>query len=55
MKSPIEYRLIPTQYAFLVSEDGTLQIKQMTDVPKTMKFASEQEAREFIKEYKVQY
>lgn len=54
IKYPIIYKKIPTQYAFYVSSDGTLQIKQVTDIPKVIKFKNENEARKYIKNYKVQ-
>lgn len=51
---PIEYKVVPVQHAFLVSSDGTLQIRQVTKVEREMKFKSEREAREFIRDYKIQ-
>lgn len=51
---PIEYKVVPVQHAFLVSSDGTLQIRQVTKVEREMKFKSEKEARKFIRNYKVQ-
>lgn len=51
---PIIYKTIPTQYAFYVDADGTLKITPVTDVPKTMKFKNEKEAREYIENYKQQ-
>ena len=54
MTYPIEYKIIPTQYAFYVHEDGTLDITPVTKVAKKMKFESEKEARKFIKNYKEQ-
>lgn len=52
MTSPIEYKTIPTQFAFLVHEDGRLQIKMLSPLPAEKKFDSEKEAREFIRELK---
>lgn len=52
--TPLYYKLIPVQYVFLVSKDGTLKIKPVSDVPKEIKFKSEKEALEYIKNYKVQ-
>jgi hypothetical protein len=49
--SPIIYKMIPTQYAFYVSEDGTLQIQAVTKIPTVKKFNSPVEAREFINNY----
>lgn len=54
MTYPIVYKIIPTQYAFYVHEDGTLEITPVTKIAKTMKFENEKEAREFIKNYKEQ-
>lgn len=54
MTYPIIYKQIPTQYAFYVHKDGTLQITPVTKVEKVMKFNSEKEARKFIRDYKVQ-
>lgn len=51
---PIIYKTIPVQYAFLVSDNGTLQIQQVTKHDTVKKFASEQEAREFINNYNQQ-
>lgn len=51
---PIEYKLVPTQYAFYVHRDGTLQITQVTKVEREKKFKSVKEAREFIKNFNVQ-
>lgn len=48
-QSPIEYKTIPTQYAFLVHEDGTMQIHQVTTPAKEMKFDTPKQAREYIK------
>jgi hypothetical protein len=30
--SPIIYKMIPTQFAFFLHSDGTLQIKQVTTI-----------------------
>jgi hypothetical protein len=46
--------MIPTQYVFMVHEDGLLQIKPITQIPTAIKFETEQEAREYIKNYKEQ-
>ena len=54
MKSPIVYKMIPTQYGFYVHKDGKLNIIQLSDIPKEMKFKSEAEARKFIKNFKKQ-
>lgn len=48
---PIIYKMIPTQYAFYISEDGTVQIQPITKLPKEMKFATEEEAREYVERY----
>jgi hypothetical protein len=52
MNYPIEYKMIPTQFAFLVGDDGTVQIKQVTKPPKEMKCKDVKEARKFIREFK---
>lgn len=54
MNYPLIYKTIATQYVFLVGKDGTLQITPVSDVPKTMKFESEKEAREYVDQYEVQ-
>lgn len=54
MSHPTIYKTIPTQYVFLVGEDGTLQIKAVTDIPRTIKFDTAEEAREYVKNYKIQ-
>lgn len=51
---PIEYRTIPTEYSFLVESDGTLHIQPVTNIPRTIKFKDEAEAREYISNYKEQ-
>jgi len=51
---PIIYKMIPVQFAFLVSKDGMVQINPVSDVPKKMKFESEKKARKFISNYKEQ-
>jgi len=47
---PIEYRMIPTQYSFLVSKDNNKYKVQTQVVTKLTDqvFNTEQEAREFI-------
>lgn len=50
-KSPIIYKTIPTQYAFFVSEDGSVKVTLVTKL-KDMKFESEKEARFYIKNLK---
>lgn len=50
MTYPIEYKMIPTQYAFLVSEENgkyRVQVQAVTRL-KEQVFESEKEAREFI-------
>lgn len=54
MKSPIIYKQIPTQYAFYVHEDGLLQIAPVTKISKEIKFESEKEAIEYVKNYSYQ-
>lgn len=49
--SPLIYKMIPTQYVFMIDKDGTLNIQQVIDLPKKMKFNSVKEAEEFIKSY----
>lgn len=46
--SPIEYKTVPTQYAFLVSDDGTVKVQAMRELPSERKFANEDEARKWI-------
>lgn len=46
--SPIEYKTVPTQYAFLVSDDGLVKVQAMRELPSERKFASESEARKWI-------
>lgn len=48
---PIVYKMIPTQYAFYIYEDGTVQIQPITKLPKEMKFDTEAAAREYIERY----
>lgn len=48
---PIIYKVIPTQYAFYVSEDGTVQIQAVTKIPTVKKCKDTTEAREFINNY----
>jgi hypothetical protein len=48
MTYPIIYKQISVQVAFLVHEDGTLQIKMLSPLPGEMKFANEKDAREYI-------
>lgn len=54
MTYPIVYKIIPTQYAFYVHEDGLIQITPVSKIAKELKFGSEKEARKFIKNYKEQ-
>jgi len=51
MKSPIIYKQIPTQYAFYVSEDGSVKVTIVTKL-NDMKFSNEKEARDYIKKLK---
>lgn len=51
MKYPIVYKSIPTQYAFYVEDDGTVQVSIVTKLH-NMKFASEKDARDYIKKLK---
>lgn len=44
---PIIYRTIPTQYAFLVSDDGTVKVNVLNSMGEH-KFANESEARKWI-------
>jgi len=46
--------MILTQYAFYVEKNGDVQVKIVTSPPPTIKFKSEKEAREFIKNYNQQ-
>ncbi len=52
MTYPIIYKTIPVQFAFLVHEDGRLQIKMLSPVESEKKFNSEKEAREYIESLK---
>lgn len=52
MTSPIVYKKIPVQFAFLVHEDGRLQIKMLSPLPAEKNFESDKEARKFIRELK---
>lgn len=52
MKYPILYRKIPVQFAFMVHEDGRVQVSMLHPLEKEMKFKSEKEAREFISKLK---
>lgn len=52
---PILYKIIPVQFAFYVSKDGTVQITTISDIPKKLKFKDEKDARKFISKYKQQY
>lgn len=49
-KYPIEYKMIPVQFAFLVSHDGTVQMSPVdkSKMEQNLEFKSEAEAREFI-------
>lgn len=51
MKSPIIYKQIPTQYAFLVNKEGSVKVTVVTKL-NDMKFSSEKEARDYIKKLK---
>lgn len=42
--SPIIYKTIPTQYAFFIHEDGTLETKQLTTLESKRKFNNTTEA-----------
>ena len=53
-KTPIVYKTIPTQYAFLVSEDGRVEIQAVTRIEKTKYFETEAQARAWVEDYKVQ-
>lgn len=50
-KSPIIYKTLKTQYAFFVSEDGSVKATVVTKL-KDIKFESEKEARSYIKNLK---
>jgi hypothetical protein len=52
---PIEYKMIPTQYAFLVEKTGTkyrVQVRATRNLTETT-FDTEEEAREFISQTQV--
>lgn len=51
---PLIYKQLKTQYVFLISKDGTLKIKPVTDIPKQIKFKSVAEAKKYIKNYQEQ-
>jgi hypothetical protein len=52
MTYPIIYKQLKVQFAFLVHEDGRLQIQMLHPLETEKKFESEKEARKFIKELK---
>ena len=51
-KYPIEYKMIPVQFAFYIHEDGRLQIEMLHPLSKEMKFKSEVEARKYVEQLK---
>lgn len=52
VKSPIIYKTIPTQYAFLVNEDGTVNAHQVTKLPEKQQFRDSKQALEYINNIK---
>jgi hypothetical protein len=52
MTYPIVYKTLKVQFAFLVHEDGRLQINMLSPLPPEKKFDSEKEAREYVKNLK---
>jgi hypothetical protein len=52
MTYPIIYKTIPVQFAFLVHEDGRLQIQMLHPLETEKKFKSEKEARDYVKSLK---
>ena len=52
MQYPIEYKTIPVQFAFLVSKDGTIEMKSIPKTHNKLKFKDEKEARKYIKNLK---
>ena len=52
MKYPIIYKTLKVQFAFMVHEDGRLQIKQLTPIESEKQFSSEKEARAFVEKLK---
>lgn len=54
MRSPITYKLIPTQFAFL-QEGNKVRIIQLTKPYQEKEFKDEEEARNYIKNTKKIY
>lgn len=54
MRSPITYKLIPTQYAFF-QEGNKVKVTQITKLPEEQEFKDEVEARNYIKNTKKIY
>lgn len=45
------YKVIPTQFVFMIQSDGTVNTQIVSDVPKQMKFETLQKAKEYVKQY----
>ena len=52
MTYPIIYKQLKVQFAFLVHEDGRLQIQMLHPLETEKKFDSEKDAREYVKNLK---
>lgn len=51
--TPIIYKTLKVQFAFLIKDDGTLKIKMLSPIESEKKFKSKEEAKEFIRKLKV--
>lgn len=52
LKYPIIYKVIPTQYAFYVHDDGTVNTHQVNVPPSTKKFKDIKKAQDYINNLK---
>lgn len=49
---PLIYKMIPTQWVFIIYSDGSVNCQIAHDIPSKMKFDTLKKARAFIKKYK---
>lgn len=50
---PLIYKTIPTQYVFLLHDDGTINIQIVRDIPTQVKLKTLKEAKQYVKNFKI--
>lgn len=49
---PLIYKTIPTQYVFLIQDDGLVKIQIVRDIPAQIKLPNLKEAKAYVKNFK---